>query len=161
MKKIIFFFVLSLTACEYYTIQNNYVEGVRAGYVVINSGQCLEFFDFPVFGDFPLQFRYKDHQLISDEIYPSGHYKVSEKGDILRQKKPCELDPVRKKIVPKNAREEMDNKAKTTGDSDQTGGHGLEPVEDNEDDTINEQNAEEPEDNLKKDTSQDIEFIGV
>ena len=97
MKKTAFFFILNLTACNYYSIQNEYKEDVRAGYVIIKSGQCLEFFDLPVLGDFPLKFRYKDHQLMSDKLYKPGHYKVSKQAEILKQKQPCDLDPVRKK----------------------------------------------------------------
>ena len=97
-KTILFVWSLSLlTACDYYTIQNDYIEDVIAGYVVINEGQCLEFFDFPFLGDFPLRFRYKDHQLMSESFYKPGHYKISKQGDILKQKHACELDPVRKK----------------------------------------------------------------
>ena len=127
---------LNLTACKYYTIQNDYIEDVRAGYVIINNGQCLEFFDFPFFGEFPLKFRYKDHQLMSDKLYPSGHYKISKEGDILKQKTACELDPVRKKDNSKETERaesdqvETDNGAKTQGDSDQTGEGGLkQPLE--------------------------------
>ena len=97
MKKLVCYFFLSLTACDYYTIQNNYKEDVRAGYVIIKSGQCLEFFDLPFLGDFPLRFRYKDHQLMSDKLYRSGHYKVSQTADIVKEKQACDLDPVRKK----------------------------------------------------------------
>ena len=97
MKKTAFFFILNLTACNYYSIQNEYKEDVRAGYVIIKSGQCLEFFDLPFLGDFPLKFRYKDHQLMSDKLYKPGHYKVSKQAEILKEKQPCDLDPVRKK----------------------------------------------------------------
>ena len=97
MKKLILLSFLSLTACNYYTIQNDYTEEVRAGYVLIKSGQCLEFFDLPILGDFPLKFRYKDHQLMFDDLYKPGHYKVSKQGDILKQTQPCDLDPVREK----------------------------------------------------------------
>ena len=116
MKKMICFFILSLTACKDYTIQNNYREDVRAGYVVINSGQCLPFSDFPFLGDFPLKFRYKDHQLMSDELFPPGHYTISEKGEILKQKTACELDPVRKK----ETREETDSAGENSMKTDTT-----------------------------------------
>ena len=101
-------------ACDYYTIQNDYKEDVRAGYVVIKDGQCLEFFDLPFLGDFPLKFRYKDHQLISDKLYSPGHYTVSKTADILKQNQPCELDPVREKdglrpISEKKNRESQEN----------------------------------------------------
>ena len=130
-----FFFILSLTACNYYTIQNSYKEDVRAGYVVIKSDQCSEFFDFPVFGDFPLQFRYKDHQLMSDKLYPPGYYQVSSAGDIVKQEKPCELDPVRKRddlgesrgtnSAPSN---QTNSKLQTQEDSNSMGENDTKPV---------------------------------
>ena len=100
MKKMICFFILSLTACNTYTVQNSFEEDVRAGYVIIRSGQCLIFFDFPIVGDFPLQFRDKNHQLLSDKFYQKGHYEVSKEGDILKKDQQCERDPVRKKENP-------------------------------------------------------------
>ena len=96
MKKTIFFFTLIL-GCDHYTIKNSYIEDVRAGYTVIRSGQCVAFFDFPVLGDFPLKFRYKDHQLMSSALYQPGHYEISQTGDILKKNQSCDLDPVKQK----------------------------------------------------------------
>ena len=113
MKKVIVCFSLILTACNYYTIKNNYMEDVRAGYAVIKKGQCLEFFSFPILGDFPLKFRDKDHQLMSSTLYPPGHYEISQKGDILKQSQPCELDPVK----PRDDSESAPNTEEDTRDS--------------------------------------------
>ena len=153
MKKIILFFILSITACDNYTIQNDYIEDVRAGYVIINSGQCLEFFDFPILGDFPLKFRYKDHQLMSGKLYKPGHYKVSKQGDILKQNKACELDPVRKK-----------DSSKTGEDSSQIETDDLKPL----DSSAEEQNkppspALKPkiQDKTPKQNTKEIEVISV
>ena len=118
MKKTILFFTFILTACDYYTIKNNYMEDVRAGYVVIKSGQCVEFFDFPVLGDFPLKFRYKDHQLVSNTSYQPSHYEISTKGNILKKAQACDLDPVKQKDdLESKQNKESENIEKDKGDS--------------------------------------------
>ena len=117
MKKKVLFLSFILTACDYYTIKNNYMEDVRAGYVVIKSGQCVEFFDFPFLGDFPLKFRYKDHQLMSNSLYQSGHYEISIRGNVLKKNKACDLDPVKQKEeLESNQNKESENIEKDTID---------------------------------------------
>ena len=99
MKKSFLFCFLFLFACDVYTIQNGYKEDVMAGFVVLtpNQNQCVEFFDFPVIGDFPIKFRYKNNELFSKKSYPAANYKISEQGEIIKQDKPCEIDIVGEK----------------------------------------------------------------
>ncbi len=95
MKQAYFAFcVIFLGGCGklIYTIQNQYEEKIVAGHVVLNSDQCVEFFDFPWIGDFPIKFRYKNRYLISGKSYPPGHYIISDRGKILKQSKACPIE---------------------------------------------------------------------
>ena len=103
MKTAFIFCCPFLFACEIYSIQNNYKESVWVGSILLKSKQCLEFFDLPLLGDFPIKFRDKNHQLISSKAYPPSHYIISEQGEIIKRNKACELEPVKKlKDDPKN-----------------------------------------------------------
>ena len=86
--RISFIFLCSifLISCSQriYTIKNDYRENIVVGDVVLTPSQCVEFFDFPFIGDFPIKLRYKDRQLISDKAYPPAHYMISEQGEIFK-----------------------------------------------------------------------------
>ena len=77
-----------------YTIQNNFKEDIVAGFAVLTPAQCVEFFDFPLIGDFPIKFRYKNHLLISDKTYPASHYIISKEGKIIQKNNACQIDKV-------------------------------------------------------------------
>ena len=85
---VVFFF----SACDPYTVENGYTERISAGSVVILPAQCVELFHFPLLGDFPLQFRYADRNLISPEDQSPGHYFISSGGEVLKRERPCAKD---------------------------------------------------------------------
>lgn len=94
LRSILFLFVTTFlfSACEPYTVENGYSERISAGSVVIMPYQCVELFNFPFVGDFPLRFRYADRGFISTENQPPGHYFISSEGEILNREEPCEKD---------------------------------------------------------------------
>lgn len=96
---IFIFSLLFLCACgkQIYTIKNNYKESIIAGSVVLTPTQCVEFLDFPVIGDFPIKFRYKDRELFFEKSYPPAHYIVSEQGEILKQNQACKIEVVKER----------------------------------------------------------------
>jgi len=98
MRSFFCFLCLFLMSCDkrIYTIKNNYTDNIIAGSVVLSPSQCVEFFDFPLIGDFPIKFRYKDREFFSDKSYPRGHYLVSEKAEVLKQDKACKIDVIKK-----------------------------------------------------------------
>ena len=102
----------------------------------------MEFFDFPFLGDFPLKFRYKDHQLISGKLYQSGNYKISQATEIIKQKQACDLDPIRQKD---NLEKDDENKKNDEEQPDQT----------KENIMVKENGATEGEQNIKKDLNED------
>ena len=172
MKKMVFFFALNLTACKNYTIKNDYIEDVRAGYVIIKSGQCLPFFDLPFLGDFPMKFRYKDHQLMSKELYKPGHYKISKQADILKQREPCELDPVKKKTGKEASAfeaEQAENKEDTAqtkeGDFSSEDDKSATPMFDNSLKKQNESSSQNPDpkdqDKTSKQSTHEFRLIAI
>lgn len=104
------FFIVSLFflfGCNnIYTIQNKYKENVIAGSVILSPSQCVEFFDFPLIGDFPIKFRYKNNQLFSRKSYPPAHYVISEKAEIVKQDKACPIEIVGTKYADKKQEDE-------------------------------------------------------
>ena len=83
-----------LIACDVWTIKNDFKQRIVAGSSVILPGQCVEFIDIFLLGDFPLQFKYQNYHLISKKAYPAGHYLISEEGGIVKQKKACPMEIV-------------------------------------------------------------------
>ena len=83
-----------LIACDVWTINNDFKQRIVAGSTVILPGQCVEFIDIFLLGDFPLQFKYQNYHLISKKAYPAGHYLISEEGEIVKQKKACPMEIV-------------------------------------------------------------------
>ena len=54
---------------------------------------------------------------MSDSVYKPGNYKVSKEGNIVKQDKACDLDPIRKKD---NIEVDDDNKNPDQAESDTT-----------------------------------------
>ena len=99
MRLNLVFLLVCLFSCDIYTVKNNYKEDILAGEVVLSTKQCVEFFDFPLIGDFPIRFKYKDpNHLISDKLHPPGHYEISKSGAILKKKSACSIDIIGPKI---------------------------------------------------------------
>lgn len=97
-------FIFLLSNCDLYTVKNNYNTDIIAGSVVLKPQQCVEFFDFPLIGDFPMKFKNINRQLLSDKLYPPAHYIVSDEGKILKQDTACEIE-VLAVLTPKETEE--------------------------------------------------------
>ena len=96
---LLFVFLFSGCGQWIYTIHNQYPEDIIAGSVVLTPGQCVEFLDAPLIGDFPIQFRYKGRELFSKQSHPPAHYVISEKGEVVEKNTACPIEIVGKKPV--------------------------------------------------------------
>ena len=118
-KKFFLLFFCFFFGCDVYTVQNGFNERIIAGSFVIMPGQCMEFIDLPLFGDFPIKFKYQNNDLISEKAYPPENYLVSEKADIVEQGTRCKMEEVGKK--PENEADknsaDPDSKSKDIDDS--------------------------------------------
>ena len=118
MKIFFLSFFVFCTACDIYTIHNQFEKTIIAGWVTLRPNQCIEFFDFPLIGDFPLKFRYKDNTLISETLYLPNHYMISSKGEILKQDKACKIERVGKAPLAKD-KESTDQESTDQESTDQ------------------------------------------
>ncbi|MGI9548972.1 MAG: hypothetical protein ACR2M7_03195 [Bdellovibrionales bacterium] len=81
MKKIGFILValLSVSACDTYTVKNNLGKGIKVNGILIEPNDCYEFLDFfNLIGDYPLSITQDGKSLGgAGEVFGPANYEIS------------------------------------------------------------------------------------
>lgn len=112
MKKILFMFVSFATIACSYTVQNDYMETIKVGEELVESGHCIEQWNF---GLEEILITKEDEEKLNksnDETYDSTHYIVAKDGTIKKADIACDAESATLEDMEEEGQEEDESENK-------------------------------------------------